>query len=317
VRSYSSIGWRPDRLLRQAAELRRVHADPAKAVAARLERVRELEAWVERALGRQLAGLDILDVGPGQLPTQLLYFARRNRVAGVDTDVVVTGCSPRQYATMLRRNGLQRTLKTIGRKVLGVDRHHRQELLRQLGLDEMPAVEARVEPAEEMTFPDESFDVVYALAVFQHLARPEEVLRQMVRVLRPGGALYLDFILYTSQTGSHDLRLLESSDGALPLWAHLRPEHRHEVVESAYLNRLRLTEWRALFERVIPGAQLQGRQAEAQRVRAEAEALRRAGELAEYDLEELCTTKVAVLWLKPASDQLASGASSSLTVTSS
>jgi SAM-dependent methyltransferase len=315
--SYSSVGLRPDRLLRQASELRRVHSDPVAAVAARLERVRELDEQLARALGHEVGGLDMLDVGPGQLLTQLLYFARRNRVVGIDTDVVVTGFSPRQYATMLRRNGLQRMLKTTGRKALGVDRRHRQELLRQLGLDKMPAVDVRVQRAEEMTFADASFDVVYALAVFQHLARPEDVLRQMVRVLRPGGVLYLDFILYTSKTGAHDLRLLEAGDGALPPWAHLRPEHRHEVAESAYLNRLRLPEWRELFERVIPGAELSGRQAEAARVRAEAEELRHAGELTEYDLEELCTTKVALLWSKPASSQSTGGASSSLTVTSS
>jgi SAM-dependent methyltransferase len=154
-------------------------------------------------------------------------------------------------------------------------------------------------PAEEMTFPDESFDVVYALAVFQHLGRPEEVLRQMVRVLRPGGVLYLDFILYTSQTGAHDLSATGLGDGRLPLWAHLRPRHRHEVSESAYLNRLRLADWRLLFERVVPGAELNGRQADVERVRSQAEELQRAGELIEYDVEELCTTKVAVLWSKP------------------
>ena len=299
--SYSSVGLRPDRLLREVRGLRRVHADPAAAVAARLARVRELEGQLERALGRQVAGLDMLDVGPGQLLTQLLYFARRNRVVGIDTDVVVTGLSARQYGAMLRRNGLQRTVKTIGRKVLGVDRRHRQELLRQLGVPRMPPVDVRTQPAEAMTFPEASFDVVYALAVFQHLAHPGDVLGQMVRVLRPGGVLYLDFILYTSQTGAHDLRLLEPGDGVLPRWAHLRPQYQDEVVQSAYLNRLRLPEWRALFESVIPGAELHGRQADAERVHAEAEELRRAGELAEYDLEELCTTKVAVVWSKPAS----------------
>jgi SAM-dependent methyltransferase len=299
MRSYSSIGLRPDRLLRQANDLRRLHSDPAAAVDVRLVRVRELEGQLERALGRHLAGLDMLDVGPGQLLTELLYFSRRNRVLGVDSDVVGTGFSLVRYAAMLNQNGLQRTLKTMGRKALGVDRRHRLELRRQLGLRAMPAVEVLAMPAEEMTFPDESFDVVYALAVFQHLGRPEEVLRQMVRVLRPGGVLYLDFILYTSQTGAHDLSATGSGDDRPPPWAHLRPRYRHQVSESAYLNRLRLAEWRSLFERVVPGAELEGRQAGAERVRAEAEALQLAGELIGYDLEELCTTKVAVLWSKP------------------
>lgn len=260
--------------------------------------MRELEAQLAAAYGSPIEGLDMLDVGPGQLLTQLVYFARRNRVIGIDTDVVVLGLSPLQYARMLRGNGLQRTLKTAGRKLLGVDRRHHNELLRQLGTSRFPQVDVRVMQAEAMSFVDSSFDVAYALAVFQHLARPEDVLKHMVRVLRPGGVIYLDFILYTSQTGAHDLRLLRSDDEPLPLWAHLRPQYRHHVSESAYVNRLRLPEWRRLFESVMPGAELTGRQADGERVRRQAATLHREGELLDYDLEELCTTKVSVLWRK-------------------
>jgi SAM-dependent methyltransferase len=279
-------------------ELRGVHGDPAGAVAARLARARDLEEQLAEARGREIADLDILDIGPGQLLTQPVYFAQRNRVVGVDTDVIAIGFSPAQYARMLSRNGLQRTLKTVGRKMLGVDKRHHAELLRLLGLAKMPRVDVRVLPAEEINFADASFDVVYALAVFQHLAHPEEVIRQMVRVLRPGGLLYLDFILYTSQTGSHDLRLLESPP-SVPLWAHLRPQYRDLVSESAYLNRMRLGEWRELFDRIVPFAEITGKQADADRVRREAERLQREGELLDYDMDELCTTKVAVLWRKP------------------
>ena len=261
--------------------------------------MRELDSELERALGGEISNLDILDVGPGQLLTQLVYFGRRNRVVGIDTDVVVTGFSPSQYARMLRRNGLQRTLKTTGRKLLRVDGRHRKELLRQLGLERMPRIDVRAMPAEAMDFADSSFDVVYALAVFQHLEHPEDVLRQMVRVLRPGGLLYLDFILYTSQTGSHDFRLLEAGGARLPRWAHLRPQHANLVLQSAYLNRLRLPQWRELFERVITGASVTGKQGQSDRIREEAELLHQAGELLDYDLEELCTTKVSVLWRKP------------------
>jgi hypothetical protein len=121
----------------------------------------------------------------------------------------------------------------------------------------------------------------------------------MVRVVRPGGVLYLDFILYTSQTGSHDFRLLEGGRAAIPLWAHLRPRYRDLVSESAYLNRMRLAEWRTLFDRVIPGATLELQQADRERVRSEATDLQAEGELADYELEELCATKVCVVWRKP------------------
>jgi SAM-dependent methyltransferase len=276
-----------------------VHGDPAAAVKVRLGRARELETLLQDAAGHEIAGLDILDIGCGQLPAQLIYFSRRNRVVGIDTDVLALGLRPWLYVRMLKVNGVQRTLKTVGRKLLRVDSQFYAQLLRQLDLRHRPSIDARVMSAESLAFAADSFDVVYALAVFQHLARPEQVLEEMVRVLRPGGVLYLDFILYTSQTGSHDFRLLEGGQPSLPLWAHLRPQYRGLVSESAFLNGLRLPQWRALFDHVIPGASVQPRQVEGRQVRDEAERLQREGELLEYDLEELCTTKVVVVWRKP------------------
>jgi SAM-dependent methyltransferase len=299
VPSYSSIGASPRRLLRQAAELRRVHGDPAEAVKVRLARAREVDALLVEAGGREIAGLDLLDIGCGQLPAQLIYFSRNNRVVGIDTDVLAVGMRPAPYVRMLRVNGVQRTLKTVGRKLLRVDAQFYAELLRQLDLRRRPSIDARVMSAESLAFAAESFDVVYALAVFQHLAHPENVLEEMVRVLRPGGVLYLDFILYTSQTGSHDLRLVEGGHPSLPAWAHLRPQYRELVSESAFLNGLRLPEWREHFDRIIPGASVQPRQVEGSQVRAEAERLQQEGELVDYDMEELCTTKVVVVWQKP------------------
>ena len=162
------------------------------------------------AYGREIAGLDVLDVGTGQLLTQLVYFSRRNRVVGVDRDVIVHGFSPLGYLEMLRVNGPQRTVKTVGRKLLRVDAAYKTELVRQLELDRFPHVDVRAMPAEDMTFTDASFDAVYALAVFQHLARPSDVLRQMVRVLRPE-CLHRLHPLHESD-GAHDLRFADGDD---------------------------------------------------------------------------------------------------------
>lgn len=50
----------------------------------------------------------------------------------------------------------------------------------------------RRETLEECAFDDNSFDVVILSGVLEHLYNPDETMREIARILRPGGALYLD-----------------------------------------------------------------------------------------------------------------------------
>ena len=45
---------------------------------------------------------------------------------------------------------------------------------------------------DDLEFPDDHFDVVYAAQVFEHLLNPLEELTKLKRVLKPGGLLYID-----------------------------------------------------------------------------------------------------------------------------
>lgn len=47
-------------------------------------------------------------------------------------------------------------------------------------------------PAEDMPFPDASFDVVIGLNIIEHVRSHRETVREMARVLCPGGHLYMD-----------------------------------------------------------------------------------------------------------------------------
>jgi 2-polyprenyl-3-methyl-5-hydroxy-6-metoxy-1,4-benzoquinol methylase len=53
-------------------------------------------------------------------------------------------------------------------------------------------VEVLRKPLEECGFPDDSFDVLILAAVLEHLYNPNEVVSEISRILRPGGALFLD-----------------------------------------------------------------------------------------------------------------------------
>lgn len=45
---------------------------------------------------------------------------------------------------------------------------------------------------KDLGFPDGHFDVVYAAQVFEHLLNPPQDLSELIRVLKPGGLLYID-----------------------------------------------------------------------------------------------------------------------------
>jgi hypothetical protein len=74
------------------------------------------------------------------------------------------------------------------------------------------------------------------------------------------------------------------------------------VQPSAYLNELRLPDWRRLFSELMPGSDVATEPAE-EWVETEARRLKDTGELSDYSLEELTTTRVIVVWRKPAGSQ--------------
>lgn len=317
-RSYTSRGTGLS-FVRDGVQLLRAHyaGGVAGQVAAIVARLQDFERSIDKAYGFTLAGKCVLDLGAGQRLNQLAYFSLRTDAIGIDSDVIVQGFDVPGYLRMLRLNGARRTLKTIARKMLLVDLRYRREMAKQLHVSRIPKLRVIQMVAERLGFADESFDLVYSQSVFSHLHDPERVLAEMVRVLRPGGVIYIDFLLYTARTGCMDVRVLGGRSAELPLWAHLRPEFEAEVRESAFLNKIRLARWVEIFERAIPGAEIAHNKPEAGWLLEEAQHLHASGELGEYSIDELVTSYLTVTWRKPVSHPVATASSSSDTVTSS
>lgn len=263
-----------------------------------LTHTRRIEALLVRHYGIELKGLDILDVGAGQLLIQMQYFARNNRVTGIDTNIIVQGADPAQYAKMLVLNGPVRVAKTVLRKLMGIDRQVAGDLKAALGLDSLPKLPVLLMDACGLTFADSSFDFIHCHAVLHHVMDPSAALAGMARVLRPQGALYVQVHLYTSETGSLDPRAFANA-AELPRWAHLRPLHRDAVSTNACLNKLRLAEWLDLFNAYFPGAVIIPGMSNRAGAQEYAQALISSGELEGYSVEELMTHDITVLWCKP------------------
>ncbi|MDZ4704230.1 MAG: methyltransferase domain-containing protein [Saprospiraceae bacterium] len=58
---------------------------------------------------------------------------------------------------------------------------------------EVPNVEYRVENALNLTFPDNTFDLLLSMEVIEHVGHPERMVSEVRRVLKPGGLALITF----------------------------------------------------------------------------------------------------------------------------
>jgi SAM-dependent methyltransferase len=284
----------------EVVHLQRMHRRRAPSRAVDLvEEMGWLRSHVRERFDVELDGLRMLDVGGGQLLPAALYFAQTNDVVSIDQAFVPRSSSPLDYVSMLWRNGPVRAAKTIGRKLLGVDREFRRSLQSELGLDALAEPTLQTMDAGDMDFSDAEFDVVYSFSVFEHLDDPTAVVREVARVLRPGGVAILHVHPFTSENGAHDPRHMSGDRADLPEWAHLRPEHRATVRSNAFLNEWRVDAWRALFEAELPGSTVELRGDDDEAARRSLAELRTDGELLEYGDDELLNPDLYCLWRRP------------------
>jgi SAM-dependent methyltransferase len=271
--------------------------DIAAGVSSVVSSTREMEELVRQKLDLKLENLHVLEIGPGPQLLRLRCLSAKNRVAGVDAEVIAQGWSLAPYWRMLRCNGAKRLGKTVLRKAAGLDRAYRRELEKHAGPKASAPLPVVLGDAHDLSWPEETFDFVCSFSVFEHLRDPARCLAEVVRVLKRGGGFCLGIHLYTSDSGAHDPRMFACPRPAPPYWAHLRPEHQSEVECEAYCNRWRLSQWERELRRQCPGVILEHRLGRCPAA-SELSLLRGRGELLEYTDEELLTVELRALWRK-------------------
>jgi SAM-dependent methyltransferase len=253
---------------------------------------------IEALLGQPLKGLSVLDVGPGSFLAYSHYFAVDNAVTAIDSDIIPVGFSPLPYLRMFRINGAWRTTKTIGRKILGIDRAELNALKKRIGARKFRPVRVLHGDVCHAGIADGSFDVVYCRSVMQHIMEPGTALTEMARIVKPGGVLYISVHLYTSHNGAQPFRTGDTDHPEDLFWAHLRPALNQDLGTTAVLNRLRLSEWKALFQSICPGYLLEIRKSSHPRAQELADMYVASGELAGYTCEELTAHELVFTWKK-------------------
>jgi SAM-dependent methyltransferase len=267
--------------------------------------VTSAKAEIADVLNKPINGLDVLEIGSGQQSIQLAVMSLNNRAIGIDRESSGQDLGVGSILHMVKSDGVMRAAKTAGRKIFQFDRTIQRAFARQMAIQQWPSLDIQQMDAAKMSFADGSFDVVFSRAVFEHIADPKEVLREVARILRPGGVFYCLLHLYTSDSGCHDVRIFGDHRGNLPLWSHLREEHRQKVIENTFLNKLRLSEWRDICASVLSGANVQALMDDMTPNRASDLAeIRKDGELTCYSDEELLTVTVKVIWQRDPSDLL-------------
>lgn len=247
--------------------------------------------------GEELKGKNLLDIGPGQNMRFMRCFGVENEVVGIDMDVLPDTLGLKDLVKMYKKNSLTRVIKTVGRKLLGADEKFKLQLHSLLDAPVRNDLEVLVGNAEKMSFASNSFDMVYSFSVFEHLHDPQAAIREVARVLKPGGVAQICLHLYTSHSGIHDPKIFASWEAEPPFWPHLRPQHAHTVNPNSWLNKIRLKEWQKMFAAEMPGVEV--RCIPQDDMRPHLAKLREDGELDDYTDEELLSTNIVGLWRKP------------------
>lgn len=299
-KSYTSESKGISYRITEAIALYRMHA------VRRASRIDHLIAEHQRLItkvasiyGVRVENQNVLDIGPGPFLVQSLLFSfDNNNVTAFDLDLIPLGISPGQYFRMFRTNGPVRTMKTIVRKAIGIDRAYRRELLARFKRSTVQPTKIQQGDVTSMPFGTGTFDCVHSSSVLHHVLSPECAIKEMARVAKPGGITFCALHPYTSCNGSLHPCALSGSDRSLD-WAHLKPERGDQLAANAVLNKLRISEWEVLFNRFWPDCHIH--MVRSARPDAKDDALRMmaSGELQGYTVEELLCNSFQVLWRKP------------------
>jgi len=228
------------RLLRLQDFLDRDHKEKAKHQYEQFEMMLNTLA----RLGYPIKGKKILDIGCGRFyPFTILLNSIGNQVVGIDT--LPIGANERwlkKYWNIVRHNGLERLLEEL--LLVPKYRVYYKALSRSASFClTRQGIQIMQMDAENMSFADETFDIVVSSQVFEHLPNVAQAVSEMCRVMKRGAIAYININVFTSPSGGHHYNWRHPEK--VPPWDHLR---QRQLPFTVYLNEMREHEYMRLFQ---------------------------------------------------------------------
>ncbi len=214
--------------------------------------LRTLSPFLENG---DLNGKHVLDIGCGhKYPLSVLFHNHGSVTVGIDLEYIGTSDTTlKMWWRSLALNGIEVTARNLLYLLLKKRTVYYKTLEQMSNISPLTTkVDIRHMSVEEMQFPDETFDLIVSLAVFEHVGDVAKAVNEVSRVMKRRGIAWINIHLFPSLSGGHHRewshpKYYDSS--GIPPWDQLR-ENRYPV-HGGYLNRMREHEYLMLFRQKL------------------------------------------------------------------
>lgn len=201
---------------------------------------------IKKYLKIELKNCNILEVGCGQrFAITLLLNNIGVKGIGIDTDYIDPNFSFKKLLKVFKYNGFERLIKTLARHIF-YDRAYYKIISKQLGKAlKFENIDIRLMDVCSLNFNNSTFDCIFSNAVFEHLYNVDKACKEISRVIKGDGIIYLLIDLFPSLSGGHNLVWTYpdiNPSKKIPPWDHLRknlyPAHvfLNKFCEKDYLD---------------------------------------------------------------------------------
>lgn len=157
------------------------------------------------------------------LETRMRFFRSRWRAMPAGSACLDVGCGAATYT---------RWLAEQGQDVIGLDYSH--PALIKARARTPTHIPLCVGDATELPFPDRTFDAVLCFGVLQAMATSAPVVRELGRVLKPGGTLWIDALNHAAVTARAERLRLKMKGKGVHLRYELPQRLRQDLADAGF-----------------------------------------------------------------------------------